>query len=165
MRILDGHPALGAAIRVVDATVTEGMAAPYDTISLEEMAERKDELLYFFKFPDLAHMIELETLGGLQGQSHFIQSDYSVKIDHSDVAKYLKTFGITGHSLNNGGHAHPEAISDLIERIAPKSVISLHNKHPKSLDTRGIKAYYPEKGETVSVASIISAEAAVNAVK
>jgi mRNA degradation ribonuclease J1/J2 len=162
LRILDGHPALGATIQVVDATVADGMAVPYETIGLEEIAERKNELLYFFKFPDLAHMIELETLGDLQGQSHFIQSDYSVKIDHSDVAKYLKTFGITGHSLNNGGHAHPEAISDMIERIAPKAVISLHNKYPRLLHTRGIKAYYPEKGETVSVASII-ADAVVKA--
>jgi mRNA degradation ribonuclease J1/J2 len=162
LRILGGHPALNAPIRIVDATVTEGMPAPYETVTLEEIAERKNEYLYFFKFPDLAHMIELETLGGLQGRSHFIQSDYSVKIDHSDVAKFLKTFAITGHALSNGGHAHPEALSDLIERIAPKTVITLHTRHPQSQNTRGIPAYFPAKGETVSVASLIKAAGGLN---
>ncbi|CAG7616508.1 MBL fold metallo-hydrolase [Paenibacillus allorhizosphaerae] len=157
LRILEGHPALNATIKVMDATVTDGMTVPYETVALEEVAEHKDQYLYFFKFPDLAQMIELETLGGLQGCSHFIQSDYSVKVDHKDVAKFLKSFGITGHTLNNGGHAHPDAISDLVERIAPKAVITLHSPHPRSLNTRGIKAYFPEKGETVSVASIIEA--------
>lgn len=157
LRILDGHPALDEAIRIVDVTVKEGIAVPYETISLEEMAEQKYEYVYFFKFPDLAHMIELETLGDLQERSHFIQSDYSVKLDHADVAKYLKTFGITGHSLSNGGHAHPEAISDMIEQIAPKVVITLHSRYPESQNTRGVKTYYPKKGETLSVTSILAA--------
>ncbi|GAA3412431.1 hypothetical protein ACFFNY_23010 [Paenibacillus hodogayensis] len=156
LRILEGHPALDAAIRVIDATVTSSMSMPYKTISLEELAERKNQYVYFFKFPDLAHMIELETLGGLQGRSHFIQSDYSVKLDHPDLTKYLKTFGMTGHSLCNGGHAHPEAIADMIAGIAPKSVITLHSRHPRSQHTRGIYAYHPEKGETVTVSSILA---------
>lgn len=157
LRILEGHPALDAEIFIIDATVAKGMIVPYPTVSLEEIAERKSEFVYFFKFPDLAHMIELETLGDLQEQSHFIQSDYSVKPDHPDVAKFLKTFGITGHSLSNGGHAHPEAISDMIERIAPRAVITLHTRYPESQNTRGIPAYFPKKGETVSVASILAA--------
>ncbi|MDR6554157.1 hypothetical protein [Paenibacillus qinlingensis] len=156
LRILEGHPALGVDILIVDATVTDKLQVPNKTISLEEMAERKNDYVYFYKFPDLAHMIELETLGDSQGGSHFIQSDYSVKVDHADVAKYLKTFGITGHSLCNGGHAHPEAIADMIERIAPKAVITLHSRHPRSQDTRGINAYFPQKGETVTVASILA---------
>jgi mRNA degradation ribonuclease J1/J2 len=157
LRILEGHPALNAEIQVMDATVLEGMSVPYETVALEAVARKKDEYLYFFKFPDLAQMIELEMLGNKRGQSHFIQSDYSVKVDHADVAKFLKAFSITGHTLNNGGHAHPEAISDLIEAIAPKAVITLHTKYPQSQNTRGIGAYFPEKGETVSVASIIAA--------
>ncbi|MFE5320471.1 hypothetical protein ACFQ88_17325 [Paenibacillus sp. NPDC056579] len=157
LRILEGHPAHDVEIRIVDATVTEGMTVPYETVSLEEMAERKSEFLYFFKFPDLAHMIELETLGDAVAPSHFIQSDYSVKIEHADVAKYLKTFGITGHALSNGGHAHPEALSDMIERIAPKAVITLHSKFPESQNTRGVKAYFPKKGEVCSVSSILAA--------
>lgn len=156
LRILEGHPALDADIRVVDATVTNTMTIPYKTISLEELAERKNQYVYFFKFPDLAHMIELETLGDLQGRSHFIQSDYSVKLEHPDMTKYLKTFGITGHSLCNGGHAHPEAIADMIEEIAPKAVITMHSRHPSSQNTRGIYAYHPEKGETVTVSSILA---------
>lgn len=156
LRILEGHPALGADILIVDATITDRMQVPYKTISLEKMAERKNQYVYFYKFPDLAHMIELETLGDLQGGSHFIQSDYSVKLDHADVAKYVKTFGITGHSLCNGGHAHPEAIADMIERIAPQAVITLHSRHPRSQNTRGINAYFPQKGETVEVASILA---------
>jgi mRNA degradation ribonuclease J1/J2 len=155
LRLLAGHPALGAKIQVVDATIQDGMEVPYEAVSLEHMAEHKSEYLYFFKFPDLAHMIELETLGELQGQSRFIQSDYGVKKDHKDVAKFLRRFGIAGHDLSNGGHAHPTAISDLIERIQPKAVIPLHSKHPRSVDTRGVKAYYPSKGETIAVKSII----------
>lgn len=155
--ILEGHPALEQTIRIVDATVTGGMALPYETISLEEIAEAKDEYVYFFKFPDLAHMIELETPGDTQGGSHFIHSDYSVKLDHPDVAKFLGTYGIVGHALSNGGHAHPEAISDMIERIAPQAVITLHTRYPQSQNTRGVKAYFPAKGETASIASIIAA--------
>ncbi|RKN86116.1 hypothetical protein [Paenibacillus ginsengarvi] len=156
LRILEGHPALGANIRVIDATVPSGMSMPYETISLEEVAACKNQYVYFFKFPDLAHMIELETLGDWQGRSHFIQSDYSVKLDHPDVMKYLKTFGITGHSLCNGGHAHPEAIAGMIEDIAPRAVITLHSRHPGSQQTRGSYAYHPEKGETVTVSSILA---------
>jgi mRNA degradation ribonuclease J1/J2 len=157
LRILRDHPAPEAPIRIVDATVTEGSALPYETISLEEMAEHKDEYVYFFKFPDLAHMIELEALGDKQGRSHFIHSDYSVKLEHADVARFLKAYGINGHSLSNGGHAHPEAISDMIERISPQAVITLHSRYPESQNTRGVKAYFPIKGETASVSSIIAA--------
>lgn len=157
LRILEGHPALGADIQVVDATVTDRMTVPYKTISLEELAERKQEYVYFFKFPDLAHLIELETLGEAAGRSHFIQSDYSVKLDHPDMAKYLNAFGVIGHTLCNGGHAHPEAIADMIERIAPQAVITLHSRHPGSQNTRGIRVYDPEKGETAAVSSILAA--------
>ncbi|MDQ1913951.1 hypothetical protein RAC89_26470 [Paenibacillus sp. GD4] len=160
IRILRDHPALEVPIRIVDATVTEDRELPYETVSLEEMAERKEEYVYFFKFPDLAHMIELEALGDRQDRSHFIQSDYSVKLDHADVARFLKSYGITGHSLSNGGHAHPEAISDMIERISPQAVITLHSRYPESQDTRGVNVYYPQKGETVSVTSIIAAASA-----
>ncbi|WP_284645935.1 hypothetical protein [Paenibacillus silviterrae] len=160
IRILRDHPALEVPIRIVDATVTEDRELPYETVSLEEMAERKEEYVYFFKFPDLAHMIELEALGDRQDRSHFIQSDYSVKLDHADVARFLKSYGITGHSLSNGGHAHPEAISDMIKRISPQAVITLHSRYPESQDTRGVKAYFPQKGETVSISSIIAAASA-----
>lgn len=161
VRILEGHPALKEQIVVVDATVQEGMEIPYDIISLEEMAEHKDAFVYFYKFPDLAHIIELETLGSSKAKSHFIQSDYAVKLNHKDVAKFLNAYNIEGHALSNGGHAHPDAIADLIERISPKAVITLHSKFPQSQNTRGVKAYYPEKGETVSVSSIIAAAAGV----
>ena len=155
VRILEGHPALDSPIQIIDAGLTSGIKLPYETISIEEVAARKHEHIYFFKFPDLAHLIELETLGELQGLSHFIQSDYSVKIEHAAVTKYLNTYDITGHSLSNGGHAHPEALADLIERIAPKAVITLHSKHPLSQDTRETKVYNPVKGETVSVSTIL----------
>ncbi|MBB6733324.1 hypothetical protein [Cohnella zeiphila] len=155
LRILKDHPALDTALRIVEPTVAEGDFFPYETISLEEMAERKGEYIYFYKFPDLAHLIELETLGEAPGPSHFIQSDYSVKIDQADVAKFLQTFGIVGHSLSNGGHAHPEALSDMIERIAPQAVITLHSRYPDSQNTRGIPAYRPTKGETAAVSSIV----------
>ncbi|GGD94204.1 hypothetical protein [Paenibacillus nasutitermitis] len=156
LRILEGHPALEVPVQIVDATVTGGNAVPYDIITVDEVAKRKNEYLYFYKFPDLAHIIELETLGGLQGRSIFIQSDYSVKIDNASVAKFLKAYGIAGHSLSSGGHAHPEALTGLVERIAPKAVITLHSRYPESQTARGVKPYYPVKGETVSVSSILN---------
>jgi len=157
LRILENHPALGVDIRIVDASLKEGMSVPCETISLEELAEHKQKYVYFFKFPDLAHIIELETLGDSQKKSHYIQSDYGVKLDHADVAKCLQKYNIIGHSLCNGGHAHPEALSDLIERTAPQAVITLHSQYPQSQNTKGVKAYNPVKGETVSVSSIIAA--------
>lgn len=157
LRILRDHPALDAPIRIVDATVAKDSALPYETISLEEMAEHKGEYVYFYKFPDLAHIIELETQGDKRGRSHFVQSDYSVKLDHADVARFLTSYGITGHSLSNGGHAHPEAISDMIERISPQAVITLHSQYPESQNTKGVKAYFPKKGETASLSSILAA--------
>lgn len=159
VRALSGHPAHDLPVQVIDATVAEGIAVPYPAVSLEEVAERKHEMVYFFKFPDLAYIIELETLGGCQGKSHFIQSDYSVKIEHAAVSKFLNAYAITSHSLSNGGHAHPEALSDLIGCIAPKTVITLHSRFPESQETRGVKPYFPVKGETVSVSSILEAAA------
>lgn len=159
LRILNGHSALETQIQVIDAAVTGGTTLPHEVISLEEVAKQKAEYVYFFKFPDLAHMIELETLGDLQGQSLFIQSDYSVKIESSHVAKFLEAYEITGHSLSNGGHAHPQALTDLIEQIAPKVVITLHSRYPESQETRGINPYFPVKGETVSVTSILATAA------
>lgn len=157
LRILNDHPALKVPIQIIDTTAVEGMVTPYEAISLEELAERKNEYIYFFKFPDLAHMIELETLGGLQGRSLFIQSDYSVKIEHTHLAKYLNAYDIAGHALSNGGHAHPQDLTSLIERIAPKAVVTLHSRYPESQNTKGIHAYFPVKGETVSVSSILKA--------
>ncbi|WJH33586.1 hypothetical protein N6H14_26720 [Paenibacillus sp. CC-CFT747] len=136
VRRLNGHPALDIPIRILDATVTPDLAVPYETVSLEEVSEHKSEYVYFFKFPSLALFIELETLGDAQGRSMFIQSDYSVKIDSPAISKFLNAFGIAGHSLSNGGHAHPEALADLIERIAPKTVITLHSKFPESQNTK-----------------------------
>ncbi|WP_054956768.1 hypothetical protein [Paenibacillus dakarensis] len=156
---LEGHPALDIPIQVIDASVPAHLNLPYEMISLEEVAGNKEKYLYFYKFPDLAHMIELEALGDLQGKSVFIQSDYSVKIEHPHLAKFLKAYGITGHALSNGGHAHPEALSDLIGRIAPKAVITLHSRFPESQNTRGVKAYDPVKGETVTVSSILETAA------
>lgn len=144
--ILKNHPALSKSIQIVDVTAAAGKALPYATITLEEIAEQKSDILYFFKFPDLAHLIELEVLGSSHGNSHFIQADYSVDIDHPEVVKYCKAFSITRHSISNRGHANPEEISDLIERIAPKAVIPVHGFHTKLLDTKGIGAYYPQKG-------------------
>lgn len=159
LQILEGHPALEVPVQIVDATVTGSLTVPYELVSLEEVAKRKSEYIYFFKFPDLAHMIELETLGDLQGGSHFIQSDYSVKIENVHIAKVLKAYEITGHALSNGGHAHPEALADLIGQIAPKVVITLHSRYPQSQNTKGVKPYDPVKGETVSVSSILEAAA------
>lgn len=156
---LEGHPALEIPVRVIDASVPADLSLPYEMVSLEEVAGNKEKYLYFFKFPDLAHMIELEALGDLQGKSVFIQSDYSVKIEHPHLAKFLKAYSITGHALSNGGHAHPEALSDLIGRIAPKAVITLHSRYPESQNTRGVKAYDPVKGETVTVSSILETAA------
>ncbi|GIP39862.1 MBL fold metallo-hydrolase [Paenibacillus sp. J31TS4] len=159
VRRLNGHPALDIPVRILDATVTQDVAVSGETVSLEEVAEHKSEYVYFFKFPSLALLIELETLGNAQGRSIFIQSDYSVKIESPSISKFLKAFNITGHSLSNGGHAHPEALADLIGRIAPKAVITLHSKFPESQNTKGVHAYFPTKGETVKVSSILNSAA------
>lgn len=158
VRVLKDHPALDVPIRVVDVTVPTEPSVPCDTISLEDIAAAKNDFVYFFKFPDLPHLIEIEALGARQGRSQFIQSDYATKIDHPKLVKFLQAYEITPQTLSNGGHAHPQALAEMIERIAPKTVITLHSNHPKSQDTRGVKPYFPTKGETVSVSSIIGGE-------
>jgi mRNA degradation ribonuclease J1/J2 len=157
VKVLDHHAARNISILILDVTAPAGSELPYPTTSLEEIAARKSEFLYFFKFPNLAHMIELEVLGALRGCSHLIQADYSVGIDHPDVKKYCNAYGIKAHSVSNRGHANPEEVTDLIERIAPKAVIPVHGFHPKLLDTKSVGAYYPYRGETVSIPSIIAA--------
>jgi hypothetical protein len=155
VRALQGHPALQTDILVLDATVRDGLVSPYATITIEQAAARKNEVLYFFKFPELALLIELELTGPVSGGSVFIHSDYSAKLSHPEFVKYLGKFGIAGRTLGNGGHAHPDALSDLIERIAPKVVVPMHTQHPKSLNTRGVPVYYAAKGETISIAELI----------
>jgi mRNA degradation ribonuclease J1/J2 len=155
VKVLVNHSALSVNILILDVTAQAGIELPYPTISLEEIAARKSEFLYFFKYPNLALMIELEVLGALRGCSHFIQADFNVGV--TDVDKYCKAFGIKAHSISNRGHANPEQISDLIERIAPKAVIPIHGFHTRLLDTKGVGAYYPQEGETISIPAIIAA--------
>jgi len=156
VRSLACHAALDIDIRIVDASIKAGMPVPYETVTLEEIAANKQDYVYFFKFPDMAHLVEIEALGDPRRQSHYIQSDYGVKLEHEDVAKYLEKYDVIGHSLCNGGHAHPDALADMIERIAPRAAITLHSPYPRSQNTRGINVYHPVKGETASVSSIIA---------
>lgn len=155
--VLEHHPAITANIQMIDCTIPVGTRLPYEKISLEEVAERKSEFLYFFKFPNLAHLIELETIGDNRGFSHFVHADYSVKLDHPSVDRFLKAYEIIGHAIGNKGHAAPDEISDLIERIAPKTVVPVHTRHRMLLDMRGVPAYYPYRGETISVSDMIAA--------
>lgn len=154
---LENHPALPANLHIMEGTIPDGVTLPYETIGLEDVAKRKNEFVYVMKFPNLAHWIELETIGGKRGTSHYVQADNSVKLDHPKLAQYLHTFGITVHSIGNKGHAAPDEISDLIERIAPQMVIPVHTLHREQLDTRGVKAYFPERGETLSIPELLAA--------
>ncbi|CAG7648013.1 Ribonuclease J [Paenibacillus solanacearum] len=157
IRALANHPALNAEIRVIDCTLPAGVKLPYETTSLAEVARHKERYVYFFKFPELGHLIELEAQGAKPGASSFIQADYSVKIDHAGLARFLQAYGIEGHSVSNKGHATPEEVSDLIEGIGPKAVVPVHTRHRKLLDTRGVRAYYPGRGETISITDLLGA--------
>jgi hypothetical protein len=127
---------------------------------LEDVAKKKDEYVYVIRYPNLGHLIELETIGGKRGTSHYIQADNSVSLDHPKLAQYLRTFGITGHAIGNKGHAAPDEIAELIEQIAPKMVIPVHTLHREQLDTRGVKAYFPERGESLSIPELLAAAVA-----
>lgn len=155
--VLENHPANAASLQIMEGTIPDGVQLPYETISLEDVAKKKGQFLYFIKFPNLGHLIELETLGGKRGTSHYVQADNSVKLDHPKLAHFIHAFGITGHSIGNKGHATPDEISDLIERIAPNTVIPVHTLHREQLDTRGVKVYYPERGETISITELLAA--------
>ncbi|RKN81980.1 hypothetical protein [Paenibacillus ginsengarvi] len=157
---LDNHPALLASLQIMEGTIPDGVRLPYETVLLEEVAKRKNECLYVMRFPNLGHWIELETLGGRRGDSHYVQADNSIKPDNPKLAQFLDVFGITGHAIGNKGHAAPDEISDLIERIAPRMVIPVHTLHREQLDTRGVKVYFPERGETRSISELLAAAVA-----
>lgn len=157
---LENHPALLASLQVMEGTIPDGVDLPYETISLEDVARRKNEFVYMMGFPNLGLWIELETMGGKPGTSHYVQASNSIKLNHPKLAQYLHTFGITGHAIDNKGHAAPEEISDLIEQIAPRVVIPIHTLHREQLDTRGVKAYFPERGATLSLSQLLAAAGA-----
>ena len=69
--------------------------------------------------------------------------------------RWLTEFGVQYHYCATGGHAAPQEISDLTERIQPKVVIPLHSMHPTLFDSRGIPRFYPVYGETVKIDKLI----------
>lgn len=159
MRTLTDHPACAEIknIKVVDTgDEKREKALPYETISLEEIATNKMQYVYFLYFPKLAQIIELETTGESCGVSHIVHGDHPVKLDNSPLGRYVKEYGIIQHSISCGGHPRPEEISELVSQIAPKTVIPVHCWNPKGVSTPGVKRLFPERGDTFSVADILS---------
>ncbi|CAG7636234.1 Ribonuclease J [Paenibacillus allorhizosphaerae] len=158
VRVLSNHPAAASpeAVQVLDMTSTE-YTLPYASVSLEQLIERKLDYVYFISYPNIAHLIELESLGDTGVPSHYVHADHPVNPGNSTIGKIISTYGIVHHAIGNGGHASAADVSSLIEQIAPKTVIPLHSWYPKRLDTRGVPAYFPERGETAAVADLIGA--------
>nr|WP_246627494.1 MBL fold metallo-hydrolase [Paenibacillus solanacearum] len=155
---LAGHPAAASpeAVQVLDMT-SAGRVLPYASVTLEQLIERKQDYVYFIAYPNIAHLIELESLGDTGVPSHYVHADHPVNPGNSSIGKMISTYGIVAHTIGNGGHASAADVSDLIEQIAPSTVIPLHSWHPKHLDTRAVPAYYPQRGETAAVADLIGA--------
>ncbi|MDF2723263.1 MAG: fold metallo-hydrolase [Paenibacillus sp.] len=156
---LKDHPAVTERerIRILDITARADQPAPYANVSIEEMADSREQYVYFLKYPNFPHMIELETIaGGSGGSSRYVHADHPLRADDPSLQKVIKAYGITLHTLSNGGHASPDDISELIERVAPRAVIPIHG--PKFLDSRGIPVYYPERGSTVAISDIVQTQ-------
>jgi hypothetical protein len=158
LKALKGHPVMemSGMISVVDATAPAGAELPFRAISLEEMAVRKRDIVYILTYPNLPLAIELELLHEEFGTSQYIVANTPMKPDQLVyLEKYTAELNMNLHKIGTSGHASAHAITDLITRIAPKAVIPMHGGNPRLLDTGGIRAYYPEKGDSILVRDLI----------
>jgi ribonuclease J len=158
IQTLEHHPVLEAeaAIRVLEYGKTEGKALPYSTITIENIVEQKSKYTMFVSFNQLPQMIEFERMGDCSKRSYYFHGDHPVKPDHPVLSRWLEELNISLNRCGNGGHPLPEEISDFVEKINPKVVIPIHSWYPDLLDTRGVKAYYPHRGETVVLDNLLS---------
>ncbi|CAG7616797.1 MBL fold metallo-hydrolase RNA specificity domain-containing protein [Paenibacillus allorhizosphaerae] len=162
IKALEGHPVFDVmdTVRIVEATVPDGMPLPFGAITVEEMIRRKSELVYFLTYPSLPMLIELETMGDRSARSHYIVGNSPMNPDQQVyLEKYVAQFGMALHKIGTSGHASAAALSDLIKRISPKAVIPMHSGNPRALDTAGVPVYYPERGETIAVRELIASAA------
>ncbi|MCI3926895.1 MBL fold metallo-hydrolase [Paenibacillus sp. TRM 82003] len=157
IRALDGHDALrnAEAIRVWNVGDSDMSPLPYREVTLEEIVGCKDGFAIHLNYARLPLMIELETLGVNKNPSQYFCSDHPIRIDDASLEAYLRAFGVQAHMYHSGGHAEPDEISDLIERISPKVVIPLHGRNCSQVDTRGVRCFLPERGETIQLKELI----------
>lgn len=136
--------------------IDSSIALPYPMISLSEIIANKAEICMYLPYYQLPLMAELECLGDRSHASHYVHADGNPLTSSDETLhRWLTEFGVHYHYCATGGHAAPQEISDMTERIGPKVVIPLHSNHPTLFDSRGIPRFYPVYGETVTIDKLI----------
>jgi ribonuclease J len=160
---LTGNAALTCAEEVIrvlptlnSLTVVSSRELPYPTLSLSEIIANKAHYSVYLPYNQLPLIAELECLGDRLHPSHYVHADGNPLTPNDETLhRWLTEFGVHYHYFSTGGHAAPQEISDLTERIEPKVVIPLHSVHPTLFDSRGIPRFYPVYGETVNIDKLL----------
>lgn len=160
---LTGNAALALAedvIRVLPTinspAIDDGLKLPYRTLTAAEIVESKSKYAVYLPYYQLPLMAELETMCDRSEPSHYVHADGNPLAPNDEtLLRWLTEFGVQYHYCATGGHAAPQEIGDLAERIGPKTVIPLHSVHPTLFDSRGISRFYPTYGETVQINKLI----------
>lgn len=62
----------------------------------------------------------------------------------------LQNLGIPFHNLGLGGHARPYYLKQMVDTIAPKTLVPLHSQRPEQVNSRCIgQRILPEEGQTI----------------
>ncbi|NBD22973.1 MBL fold metallo-hydrolase [Paenibacillus glycinis] len=160
---LTGHPALTCAedvIRVLPTlnspTIEAGLTLPYSSVSIADIVADKQRYCMYLPYYQLPVMAELECAGDRSHGSHYVHADGNPLVPNDEMLhRWLTEFGVQYHYCATGGHAAPQEIGELTERIRPKVVIPLHSMNPTLFDSRGIPRFYPAYGETVQIDQLI----------
>ncbi|MBM7571350.1 MBL fold metallo-hydrolase [Aquibacillus albus] len=148
---LEGHPSITdmSTIKVLDTI----HSLPYETVTIDDIVTDKSNYVVHLSYQSIAYITEFERLGQ-QSKSVYIHANAPAK--QQVMQKWLKAFRISYHDISNKGHATHQEITNLVERIQPGVVIPVHGRTPFLLQTRGVAKYFPEYGETTTLASILS---------
>ncbi|MFZ4451556.1 hypothetical protein [Salibacterium aidingense] len=121
---------------------------PYPARTVSEITQTKQNYVLHLHYTSVPYLAEFEKLGPVSENSTMIHADAPVHQNH--LQNWLDEFQISYHNISTKGHAAPHEITKLTERIAPGVVVPVHGRHPHLVDSKSVKKYLPERGETLT---------------
>lgn len=174
MQLVDGRDRM-KGLRVYDEIVDHrarkweveavmAQAAP-QYIGREEISRHPEQYILAFSFFDMNHLLDIKPKGGLYIYSSCEPFNEEMEIDLKRLSEWLEFFGIRrcGFSIGRGrngdlelradggyhasGHASPEDLERLIDRIDPDLIVPVHTEHAEWFSERFKKVLVPVTGE------------------
>lgn len=118
-------------------------------ISRRELGRRKDYcmLIRDSMLSDLQHIQNIKGAGVI----YSMWSGYKKQEKMKRILKYLELNNMESIDLHTSGHASVDSLQKIINKAAPKKLISIHTENPNLFDEKFEKVHIANDGEIISI--------------